>query len=54
MRLEVSPRLAYVTAVTVAEAHRLWKAIGRPNALIKVPATREGLSAIQQLMGGVC
>jgi transaldolase/glucose-6-phosphate isomerase len=48
--LEVSPHLAYDTAGTISEAHHLWAALGRPNVLIKVPATREGLPAIQQLI----
>jgi transaldolase/glucose-6-phosphate isomerase len=47
--LEVSPKLAHDTAGTVAEARRLWNAVDRPNLLIKVPATLEGLPAIQQL-----
>lgn len=47
--LEVSPQLAYDTAATVAEAKRLWNLAGRPNLMIKVPATREGLPAIRQL-----
>ncbi len=47
--LEVSPRLAHDTAGTIAEARQLWSAINRPNAMIKVPATQEGLPAIQQL-----
>ncbi len=49
--LEVSPKLAHETAGTIAEAHRLWTAVNRPNLLIKVPGTREGLPAIQQLIG---
>jgi len=49
--LEVSPRLANDTAGTVAEAHRLWAAVDRPNVLIKVPGTRAGLPAIEQLIG---
>ena len=49
--LEVSPKLAHDTAGTIAEAHRLWTAVNRPNLLIKVPGTREGLLAIQQLIG---
>ncbi len=49
--LEVSPLLAHDAAQTVAEARRLWAAIGRPNAFIKVPATREGLEAIRLLIG---
>jgi transaldolase len=49
--LEVSPRLAHDTAGTIAEARQLWKAVSRPNLFIKVPATREGLPAIRQLIG---
>ncbi len=49
--LEVSPRLAHDTEGTIAEAHRLWDAVNRPNIFIKVPATVEGLPAIQQLTG---
>jgi len=49
--LEVSPKLARDTAATIAEARRLWAAVNRPNLLVKVPATREGLPAIQQLIG---
>ena len=49
--LEVSPYLAHDTAGTIADARRLWAAVARPNAMIKVPATREGLPAIQQLIG---
>jgi transaldolase len=48
--LEVSPRLAYDTAGTIAEARQLWQAVNRPNLFIKVPATEEGLPAIQQLI----
>ncbi len=49
--LEVSPKLAHDTAGTITEARRLWIAVNRPNLLIKVPGTREGLPAIQQLIG---
>jgi transaldolase len=49
--LEVSPKLAHDTAGTIAEARKLWAAVNRPNLLIKVPGTREGLPAIQQLIG---
>lgn len=49
--LEVSPHLAYDTAATLDEARRLWTAVGRPNLMIKVPATPEGLPAIEQLIG---
>jgi transaldolase/glucose-6-phosphate isomerase len=49
--LEVSPKLAHNTAGTIAEARHLWTAVNRPNLLIKVPGTREGLPVIQQLIG---
>lgn len=48
--LEVNPHLAYDTNGTIEEARRLWKALDRPNALIKVPGTMEGVSAITQLI----
>ncbi|MBC7236911.1 MAG: transaldolase [Chloroflexi bacterium] len=48
--LEVSPHLAYDTQGTIAEARRYWAALGRPNILIKVPATAQGLPAIRQLL----
>jgi transaldolase len=48
--LEVSPHLARDTAGTVAAARRLWAAVGRDNLMIKVPATREGLPAIERLL----
>ena len=44
--LEVSPLLARDTAATLAEAQDIWKAVDRPNLLVKIPATNEGLSAI--------
>ncbi len=47
--LEVSPHLANDTAGTIAEARRFWAALARPNVMIKVPATPEGIPAIQQL-----
>lgn len=49
--LEVSPYLAHDTEGTVAEAHRLFASVGRPNVMIKVPATPEGIPAIRQLIG---
>ncbi len=49
--LEVSPSLAHDTSGTIAEASTLWKLVSRPNLMIKVPGTREGLPAIQQLIG---
>ena len=48
--MEVDPNLAYNTKGTIEEARRLWTALNRPNILIKVPATKEGLPAIQQLI----
>ena len=48
--LEVAPGLAHDTAGTVAEARRLWDEVHRPNLLIKVPATPEGIPAIEQLL----
>ena len=47
--LEVSPYLAMDTKATIAEAERLWKEVKRRNLLVKVPATPEGLPAIEQL-----
>jgi transaldolase len=47
--LEVNPHLAHDTKGTIVEARRLWRALNRPNVFIKVPATAEGLPAIQQL-----
>ncbi|MEA2995446.1 MAG: transaldolase / glucose-6-phosphate isomerase, partial [Alphaproteobacteria bacterium] len=49
--LEVSPYLAMSTEGTVAEAKRLWHAVGRHNLMIKVPATGPGLPAIRRLIG---
>jgi transaldolase len=46
--LEVDPRLARNTAATIAEARALWWMVDRPNLLVKIPATREGLPAITQ------
>jgi transaldolase/transaldolase/glucose-6-phosphate isomerase len=49
--LEVSPHLAHDTDGTVRDARRLHRAVGRPNVMIKVPATPEGIPAIRQLIG---
>jgi transaldolase len=46
--LEVDPRLARETEKTIAEARALWWMVDRPNLLIKIPATLEGLPAITQ------
>jgi transaldolase len=48
--IEVSPTLAHDTAGTIAEARRLFREVNRPNVLVKVPGTAEGLPAIQQLL----
>jgi transaldolase len=48
--LEVSPYLAHDTEGTVSEARRFWREVDRPNLMIKVPATYEGLDAIQRLI----
>jgi len=48
--LEVNPHLAHDTHGTIQEARQLWGALNRPNVFIKVPATAEGLPAIQQLI----
>ena len=49
--LEVSPYLARDTEGTLKEARRLWKAVDRPNVMIKVPGTAEGVPAFQKLIG---
>ncbi|MEW6645886.1 MAG: transaldolase [Pseudomonadota bacterium] len=48
--LEVSPHLAHDTQGTIAAAQRLWQAVDRPNLMIKVPATAEGIPAIEALL----
>src|SRR6202045_2955662 len=48
--LEVSPFLAKDTQGTIKDARRLWKAVNRPNLMVKVPATAEGIPAIQTLI----
>ncbi|MGB2676009.1 MAG: transaldolase [Candidatus Acidiferrum sp.] len=48
--LEVSPYLANDTKGTLEEARRLWKAVGRENLMIKVPATPDGIPAVRQLL----
>jgi transaldolase len=48
--LEVSPTLARDTQGTIEEARRLWKTVGRPNIMIKVPGTPEGVLAVRQLI----
>ena len=48
--LEVSPFLGFDTKATIDEARRLWKAVNRPNVMIKIPGTPEGLPAIRQCL----
>jgi transaldolase / glucose-6-phosphate isomerase len=48
--LEVSPYRAGDTQGTIADARRYWQAVGRPNLMIKVPGTKEGISAFQRLI----
>jgi transaldolase/glucose-6-phosphate isomerase len=48
--LEVSPYLAHDTEATIEEARRFWHELDRPNVMIKVPATLEGLPAIEKLI----
>jgi len=48
--MEVSPMLAHDTAGTLAEARRLWAAVGRPNVMIKIPGTLEGLPAVRDAL----
>jgi len=50
LSLEVSPHLARDTDGSVAEGRRLWQAVDRPNLLIKIPGTAEGVPAIEQLL----
>jgi transaldolase len=49
--LEVDPGLAHDTDATIAQALDLWKAVDRPNLMVKIPATLEGLPAITQVLG---
>ncbi|HEX3810096.1 MAG TPA: transaldolase [Rhizomicrobium sp.] len=49
--MEVSPDLALETEKTIQEARELWSAIAKPNLMIKVPGTKEGLPAIRKLIG---
>ena len=48
--LEASPYLAYDTPGTITEARRLWQLVDRPNVMIKVPSTPEGIPAIETLI----
>jgi transaldolase len=48
--LEVDPRLAYDTLETYREAMRIHKTVDRPNLMVKIPATRPGLAAIEDVI----
>jgi len=48
--IEVSPGSAHDAQATIAEAHRLWKTVARPNVMIKVPGTPEGCIALRRLI----
>ena len=47
--IEVNPHLAYHTEESILEARRLWRELKRPNLMVKIPATAEGIPAIEQL-----
>jgi transaldolase len=49
--IEVEPGFAHDAAATIAQAKQLWAKVDRPNALIKIPATIEGLEAITETIG---
>ncbi len=49
--IEVEPGLAHDTEATVAQARELWAKVNEPNAMIKIPATIEGLAAITEVIG---
>ncbi|HXE61505.1 MAG TPA: transaldolase [Gemmatimonadaceae bacterium] len=48
--IEVSPKLARDTQGSLEEARRLWREVGRPNVMIKIPGTREGWPAIEKAL----
>lgn len=48
--LEVSPFLAHETEKTIIDAKKLWKMVNRPNLMVKIPATLEGLPAITEVI----
>ncbi len=48
--IEVAPAAANDASATIEEARRLWKTVGRPNVMIKVPGTVEGAKAVRQLI----
>jgi transaldolase len=48
--IEVAPQLAHDTEGSVAQARSLWKACARPNVMVKIPGTREGIPAIRRCL----
>jgi transaldolase/glucose-6-phosphate isomerase len=48
--IELPPELSHNTKQSIEEAHRIWKEINRPNIMIKVPATPEGIPVIETLI----
>ncbi len=48
--LELSPRLARDTGRSIEQGRRLWKAVGRPNLMLKVPSTPEGIPVVATLL----
>ncbi|MEK7246891.1 MAG: transaldolase, partial [Chloroflexota bacterium] len=52
--LEVSPEIAYDTAATTTDARRLFAALARPNAMIKIPGTPQGLPAVEECLSDGC
>ncbi len=48
--IEVSPTLSHDTRGSIAEAERLWRSVDRPNLMVKIPGTKEGLPAITHCM----
>ena len=48
--LEVSPNLAFDTQATLEETRRLWKTVNRPNVMIKIPGSPQGVPAIRQAL----
>ncbi len=48
--LEISPHLARSTSASIDEARRFWEAVARPNLLIKIPGTSEGVSVVEALL----
>lgn len=48
--IEVDPRLAHETQRSIQQGRELWKIVDRPNVMIKIPATLEGLDAVSELL----